>query len=80
MPRGSTPEERRARNLQSEKWDRENTRQVKFKFNLRTDSDILDMLDAQDNIQGYVKSLIRADIAARGIPAGTAKENDPESF
>lgn len=63
MPRGATPEARRARNIVSERWDKDNTRQVKFKFNLRTDADILSHLDAQSNIQGYVKKLIRDDIA-----------------
>ncbi len=63
MPRGTTPEQRRAKNILGERWDRENTRQVKFKFNLRTDADILAHLDAQQNVQGYVKRLIRDDIA-----------------
>lgn len=62
MPRGATPEARRARNIQSEAWDKDNTRQVKFKFNIRTDADILSALDSQTNVQGYIKSLIRADI------------------
>ena len=43
MPRGTTPEQRRAKNILGERWDRENTRQVKFKFNLRTDADILEI-------------------------------------
>lgn len=63
MPRGTTPEQRRAKNILGERWDKENTRQVKFKFNLRTDADILAHLDAQQNVQGYVKRLIRDDIA-----------------
>lgn len=63
MPRGTTPEQRRAKNILGARWDRENTRQVKFKFNLRTDADILAHLDAQQNVQGYVKRLIRDDIA-----------------
>lgn len=63
MPRGNTPEQRRARNIQGEQWDKENTKQVKFKFNLRTDADILARLAEQSNVQGYVKALIRADIA-----------------
>ena len=62
MPRGATPEARRARNIQGEAWDKLNTRRIKFKFNLHTDADILSMLDAQPNVQGYVKALIRADI------------------
>ena len=46
-------------------YDRANTKQVKFKFNIKTDADILDYLKKQSNIQGYIKQLIRADIAAR---------------
>lgn len=45
------------------RYDKANTKQVKFKFNLKTDADILAHLDAQENVQGYVKALIRADIA-----------------
>lgn len=65
MPRGATPEARRARNIQGEAWDKLNTRQIKLKFNLRTDADILSVLDSQTNVQGYIKSLIRADIDRR---------------
>ncbi len=50
-------------------YDRANTKQVKFKFNLRTDTDILDHLKKQSNIQGYIKQLIRADIAAQEVAA-----------
>ena len=49
MPRGNTPEQRRAKNILGEKWDKENTRQVKFKFNIRTDADIIAHLEAQQN-------------------------------
>lgn len=45
------------------KYDAANTRQIKFKFNLKTDADILQKLDSVDNKQGYIKDLIRADIA-----------------
>ena len=45
------------------KYDKENTRQIKFKFNKTTDADILERLDNVDNKQGYVKGLIRDDIA-----------------
>jgi len=44
-------------------YDRENTQQIKFKFNLRTDADILAHLAKQPNRQLYIKQLIRADIA-----------------
>ena len=59
-----TPEQRTAHNARGERWNKENTRQIKFRFNLRTDEDILARLDATDNMQGYIKALIRADIAA----------------
>ena len=58
------PEAQRAHNQARDKWDKNNTKQVKFKFNLRTDADILNHLQAQPNIQGYIKRLIREDIAS----------------
>ena len=54
---------RRAALEARDRYDKANTKQVKFKFNLKTDADILARLDAQKNVQGYVKALIRADIA-----------------
>lgn len=45
-----------------EKYDRVNTRQIKLKFNLKTDRDILAWLDRQENKQGAIKKLIRAEI------------------
>ena len=44
------------------RFDAEHTRQIKLKLNRRTDADILQRLDAQPNVQGYIKALIRADI------------------
>ena len=43
----------------------EKTRQIKLKLNLKHDADILAALDATANKQGYIKSLIRADIAKK---------------
>lgn len=40
-------------------------RPIKFSFSIENDADVLAMLDSVPNKQGYVKSLIRADIAAR---------------
>lgn len=45
------------------KYDAENTRQVHLKLNRRTDSDILERLDAVPSKQGYIKRLIREDLA-----------------
>lgn len=44
------------------KYDAAHTKQVKLKLNLRSDQDILERLAEVGNIQGYIKSLIRADI------------------
>lgn len=56
-------------------YDKANTKQVKFKFNIKTDADILEHLKRQTNIQGYIKALIRADIAAR---QATEEKEDPQ--
>lgn len=45
------------------KYDANNTRQIKLKLNTNTDQDILEKLDEVDNVQGYIKGLIRADIS-----------------
>ena len=44
------------------KYDKDNTLQVKLKLNKKTDDDIIKRLSAADNIQGYIKELIRLDI------------------
>ena len=43
-------------------YDKKNTKMIIFKFNLKTDKDILDKLAACGNKQAYVKRLIRADL------------------
>ena len=55
-------------------YDKANTKQVKFKFNIKTDADILEHLKRQTNIQGYIKTLIRADIAAHTPDEQTEEE------
>lgn len=52
-----------AHNRATAKYDAEHTRQIRFKFNLKTDADILAKLDSLENRTAYVKDLIRADIA-----------------
>lgn len=44
------------------KYDAANTKQVRLKLNTRTDADILERFDRCDNVQGYIKRLVRADI------------------
>lgn len=46
------------------KYDKENTRQFHLKLNKRTDKDVIERLVGIGNVQGYIKGLIRADIAA----------------
>lgn len=54
--------ERRAR----EKYEAKTKAGVYLKLNKGTDADILEKLDAVGNKQGYIKALIRADIANNG--------------
>ena len=44
------------------KYDKGNTKQIILKLNLKTDKDILDLLQSVGNKQGYIKDLIRKDI------------------
>lgn len=44
------------------RYDKANTVQLKMKLNRNTDADILAWLEQQDNKQGYIKALIRADM------------------
>lgn len=39
------------------------TRQIAFRLNIGTDADILAHIDKQPSKQGYLKQLVRADIA-----------------
>lgn len=48
-------------------------KQIKFNFSLQYDADILAKLDSVPNKQGYIKELIRADIAAH-----STAQNAPE--
>lgn len=43
-------------------YDKGHTKLIGMKLNLKTDADILEHLAKQDNIQGYLKSLIREDM------------------
>lgn len=47
------------------KYDSKTAKKFGLKFNIYTDADILDRLASVDNFQGYIKSLIRADIESR---------------
>lgn len=45
-----------------QKYDTKNTKQIHLKLNLNTDADILEQLERVDNVQGYIKDLIRKDM------------------
>lgn len=66
MPRKpeGTEEERRARRAaQQAAYDKRATKGILIKLNRNTDADILTWLEGQQNRQGYLKRLIRDDIA-----------------
>ena len=45
-------------------WSKVNTKGFYLKLNKEKDSDIISWMDSQNNKQGYLKELIRADILA----------------
>lgn len=49
--------------IRQAKYDKANTSRLMLKLNKKTDADILRKLGTVESKQGYIKSLIRADIA-----------------
>ena len=49
----------------SVKYNKENTVQISLKLNRSTDADLIDSLNRIANKQGYIKELIRRDIAKK---------------
>lgn len=45
------------------RWDKENTTVVTMKLNNKQDAEIIAKLESVGNKQGYIKGLIKADIA-----------------
>lgn len=45
----------------SMKYNQANVKQVKLSLNKKTDADIIFILERCDNVQGYIKELIRKD-------------------
>lgn len=58
------------------KYDKKHSEQIPLKFNKRTDKDILRKLDSKQNVQGYIKSLIRRD---SGNPKSGEKSSTPKN-
>ena len=46
----------------SNEYNRLNTKHFALKLNLKTDADIIAELEKQENLQGYIKRVIRAEI------------------
>lgn len=42
-----------------------NIKQIKFVLNKNTETDLIDHLESIDNVQGYIKALIRADMRSK---------------
>ena len=47
------------------KYDAANTKQVALKLNIKPDADILAHLARTENVQGYIKRLIREDMGRK---------------
>ncbi len=60
----------------TQKYLREKTKQIGLQLYKNTDADMIIWLDSQENKQGYIKALIRADMEAHGfkMPEGSAEE------
>lgn len=54
--------ERQSRVKASMKYNAKNVKQIKINLNKKTDADIIQHLEQTDNVQGYIKGLIRKDI------------------
>ena len=52
-----------SRVLTTMRWQAANIKQIKFNLHHEKDSDIIEKLESVGNKQGYIKELIRADIA-----------------
>lgn len=50
-----------------EKWQKENLRRVVIKLHKVNDSDIIDRINEEESVQGYIKNLIREDIKKRSL-------------
>ena len=44
------------------RYDAKNTKQIHLKLNRNTDAELIRWLEDQENVQGYIKSLIKRDM------------------
>ena len=52
----------KAQSRASAKYDKANTKGIYLKLNKNTDADIIEYLEEVENVQGYIKTLIRKDM------------------
>lgn len=56
------------------KYEKENLRQIRLKINRKTEPELLAWIEEQENIQGYIKGLIKKDMEEKKN-GGNADEN-----
>lgn len=54
--------EKKSRGAYMTKYDKENYRRYHFKLSLKNEKDLIKHLDKQDNMQAYIKELIKKDM------------------
>lgn len=52
----------KAQSRASAKYDKAHTKGIYLKLNKETDADIIEYLEEVENVQGYIKTLIRKDM------------------
>ncbi len=63
MEGGQSMEEKRKAHVKATiKYNAKNVKQIKLNLNKKTDADIIEHLEKTDNVQGYIKNLIRRDL------------------
>ena len=60
---GLSEQAKQNQKIAHDKYDREHCRKIMLKLNKKHDADILQKLDEVGNMQGYIKGLIRTDLA-----------------
>ena len=68
------------RTVTQRKYDEANCKHLSLKLNLRTDSDIINKLSSVPSMQGYIKDLIRADLACNSAPDPVPNLGDIQVF
>lgn len=62
------------------KYIKENMRRYALNINRNTDADILEYLEGRDNVQGYLKRLIREDMARQKAGGGSPAERQHDEY